>query len=195
MGLKLFMSNIEGGTPLLVVIIAVSKTKIILVGRIVYQHNCISVSTRIRGRVPRAQMITLIITIVPAIDCEVRIMAENILIDKMNKYSAINSVAKSTLAYSVLYPDTNSLSPSAKSKGDRFSSAKILNVQKKATMGIINIKLYLFIIFNARVEWTADIDISRNAILTSYEIDWEILRIPPIMLHLELDDQPLIIMG
>ncbi|MDE0330092.1 MAG: hypothetical protein OXI78_13550 [Anaerolineaceae bacterium] len=146
------MSNIEGGTPLLVVIIAVSKTNIILVGRIVYQHNCISVSTRIRGRVPRAQMITLIITIVPAIDCEVRIMAENILIDKMNKYSAINSVAKSTLAYSVLYPDTNSLSPSAKSKGDRFSSAKILNVQKKATMGIINIKLYLFIIFNARVE-------------------------------------------
>lgn len=38
-------------------------------------------------------------------------------------YSAIKIIAKIPPLYSVLNPDTNSLSPSAKSKGVRFNSA------------------------------------------------------------------------
>jgi len=39
-------------------------------------------------------------------------------------YSAMKIIANLPLLYSVLKPETNSLSPSAKSKGVRFSSAK-----------------------------------------------------------------------
>jgi len=40
-------------------------------------------------------------------------------------YSAIKIKAKGELLYSILNPDTNSDSPSAKSKGVRWVSAKI----------------------------------------------------------------------
>lgn len=39
-------------------------------------------------------------------------------------YSARNTITKITELYSVLNPLTSSLSPSAKSKGDRFASAR-----------------------------------------------------------------------
>jgi len=50
-------------------------------------------------------------------------------------------IAKEPLLYSVLKPDTSSLSPSAKSNGVRFSSAKteinqIINVNQKIEKGI-----------------------------------------------------------
>merc|ERR1719445_1491404 len=47
-------------------------------------------------------------------------------------YSAKNTITKSTDLYSVLNPLTNSLSPSAKSKGDRLASARTLtlNIRK-----------------------------------------------------------------
>lgn len=40
-------------------------------------------------------------------------------------YSAIKIIAKDPPAYSVLNPDTSSLSPSAKSNGVRFVSATV----------------------------------------------------------------------
>jgi len=43
---------------------------------------------------------------------------------KILPYSAINRRAKPTLPYSILKPDTNSDSPSAKSKGVRLVSAR-----------------------------------------------------------------------
>lgn len=45
-------------------------------------------------------------------------------------YSAIKIIANLPLLYSVLKPETNSLSPSAKSKGVRFSSAKTEIIHK-----------------------------------------------------------------
>ena len=50
----------------------------------------------------------------------------------MAMYSAKNTITKSTDLYSVLNPLTNSLSPSAKSKGDRLASARTLtlNIRK-----------------------------------------------------------------
>jgi hypothetical protein len=52
------------------------------------------------------------------------IIVKKILINKILAYSAKKIIAKLPLLYSTLNPDTNSLSPSAKSKGDRFVSAK-----------------------------------------------------------------------
>ena len=57
------------------------------------------------------------------------------------KYSDINKNANNPLAYSVLNPDTSSLSPSAKSNGVRLVSAKIITNQMKDKGGIINSRL------------------------------------------------------
>lgn len=53
-----------------------------------------------------------------------KINTNNILINKILEYSAKKIKAKPPLAYSTLNPDTNSDSPSAKSKGIRLVSAK-----------------------------------------------------------------------
>jgi len=53
-------------------------------------------------------------------------IAEVILINRIFVYSAIKINANSPLPYSVLNPDTNSDSPSAKSNGVRFVSAKVV---------------------------------------------------------------------
>ena len=101
------------------------------------------------------------------------------------------------LPYSVLKPETNSLSPSAKSKGDRFVSAKIEVIHIKI-MGP-NIK---------DVEWPSSRiflslqDIDRKiidriiiTILISYEIVWATLRIVPRRAYFEFDPHPIIIVG
>jgi len=51
------------------------------------------------------------------------------LISQMFMYSARNSKVNLYLEYSTLNPLTNSLSPSTRSKGDRFSSANITAIQ------------------------------------------------------------------
>ena len=53
-----------------------------------------------------------------------KIKTNSILINRILEYSAIKIMAKPPLLYSVLNPDTSSDSPSAKSKGVRFVSAK-----------------------------------------------------------------------
>jgi len=55
----------------------------------------------------------------------------NKLIIKIFKYSAIKIKAKVKLLYSVLKPETSSDSPSAKSKGVRLVSAKVVVNQIK----------------------------------------------------------------
>jgi hypothetical protein len=54
------------------------------------------------------------------------IIADVILINRIFVYSAIKIRANNPLLYSVLNPDTNSDSPSAKSNGVRFVSAKVV---------------------------------------------------------------------
>ena len=54
-----------------------------------------------------------------------------ILIIKILAYSAIKIKANPPLLYSTLKPDTNSDSPSAKSKGARFVSAIVVTTQTK----------------------------------------------------------------
>lgn len=62
------------------------------------------------------------------------------LINKIFIYSAIKIAAKGPPLYSVLNPDTSSDSPSAKSKGVRFVSAKAVVNQENRSAGSINIR-------------------------------------------------------
>jgi len=105
---------------------------IILKGRITFQANIIRLSYRNRTKVPRIHKInTKIKTIIsfiipepPKNKIEVKYLIKIIF-----PYSAINNKANPPAPYSTLNPDTNSDSPSAKSKGVRLVSAKIVTNQ------------------------------------------------------------------
>lgn len=60
---------------------------------------------------------------------ELKIAPVRALIIKILVYSAIKIKAKGPAAYSTLNPDTNSDSPSAKSKGERLVSASTVTTQ------------------------------------------------------------------
>ena len=61
-------------------------------------------------------------------------------------YSEINNIANIPPPYSILKPDTNSDSPSARSNGARFVSAKIIIIQQTKTVGMTTI--------NNRFDWS-----------------------------------------
>lgn len=52
-------------------------------------------------------------------------MVDNVFINRMFEYSAKKNRAKGPPAYSTLNPETNSDSPSVRSNGARFVSAKV----------------------------------------------------------------------
>jgi len=69
----------------------------------------------------------------------VKNLAENILMIKILAYSAIKISANPPALYSTLKPDTNSDSPSAKSKGVRLVSARVVvNHVRNKGKAIIN---------------------------------------------------------
>jgi len=122
-------------------------------------------------------------------------IADNNLINKILVYSAIKIKVKVPPLYSVLNPDTNSDSPSAKSKGERFVSARVVANQVKKE-GIIRIIIQdpkpFKIIFISKERIKIKTPNKIRAILTSYEIVWAILRSAPSKEYLELDLQPAI---
>jgi len=59
----------------------------------------------------------------------------------MLAYSAIKIIANMAELYSILNPDTNSDSPSAKSKGVRFVSARLV-INHEMNRGIISILIH-----------------------------------------------------
>lgn len=112
----------------------------------------------------------------------------------MLAYSAKKISANPPLLYSVLKPETNSDSPSAKSKGVRLVSAKQEANQIK-DKGIVRNK-------NQQSRWynennlklkppTSIINESKiKANLTSYEIVWATARRLPNKEYFELEDHP-----
>lgn len=72
-------------------------------------------------------------------DVDINRIAHREDIKMIAMYSAKNTITNNTDLYSVLNPLTSSLSPSAKSKGDRFASAKILTANISITL-IIHIE-------------------------------------------------------
>jgi len=86
------------------------------------------------------------------------------------KYSPIKINANIPALYSVLNPETNSLSPSLKSKGVRFVSASLLVNQKTIKGKILKTKkefLFMCICLNSRTENLNTADNKINTILTS----------------------------
>jgi hypothetical protein len=105
-----------------------------LTGRNLFHVRYIKLSYRIRGRVARIHTNKVAIIVVFTIrNASVKIMEcpenrtdVNRLIIKILAYSAIKIKANIAPPYSTLNPDTSSDSPSAKSNGVRFVSAKLV---------------------------------------------------------------------
>lgn len=102
------------------------------IGKINFHERFINLSYRYRGRVARIQIKKNIIVIVFTMDNKfVFLQKYIILVNKLKiriiRYSAIKIIANGLLLNSVLNPETNSLSPSAKSNGVRFNSATVEN--------------------------------------------------------------------
>ena len=119
--------------------------------------------------------------------------ADTIDIMIMFRYSAINSKANNPPEYSVLNPDTNSLSPSEKSKGVRFVSAKITVNHMNAITESVKIDIEedswnIFCILKKGDSRSMAIRI--RAMVTSYEMVWATLRIDPNRAYLEFEDHP-----
>jgi hypothetical protein len=111
-------------------------------------------SYRIRGRVARTQINRVAITIVFIINHELFMMVEDPVINttvrsliiRMLAYSAIKISAKLLLPYSTLNPDTSSDSPSAKSKGVRFVSARLVithEIRRGIAISLIHEKMFI----------------------------------------------------
>jgi len=147
-----------------------------LTGKNLFQVRYIKLSYRIRGRVARTQTNNVARSIVLKISC----MSMNRWMDPVNRttvrrlinrifmYSAMKIKANIPALYSTLNPETNSDSPSAKSKGVRFVSAKFV-INHKISRGkiIIDIHVYSFIMLRSMVLWRRRIARRISAIDTS----------------------------
>ena len=171
-------------------------------GRNLFHVRYINLSYRIRGRVHRIHTNNTAISIVfkiiekvenELIDLPINKITVNKLINKILVYSAIKIKANIPLLYSVLNPETNSDSPSAKSNGVRLVSARFVVNQ------IIDIGNNISI---THIEVLRDIDVKSidcwairtvkriRDIDTSYEMVWAIPRSDPRRAYLELEHHP-----
>lgn len=115
----------------------------------------------------------------------------NNLITKMFIYSAIKIIANNPLLYSMLNPDTSSDSPSAKSKGVRFVSAKfVINQVTVIGININKIHEYITILVKSIVRISTSALSRIRDILTSYEIVCATPRNAPSRAYLEFDLHP-----
>lgn len=123
----------------------------------------------------------------------IKIILVNNLITKIFMYSAIKIIANSPLLYSMLKPDTSSDSPSAKSNGVRFVSAKlVINQVTVKGINISSIHEYLVIFVKSMVIVSTKALSKIRDILTSYEIVCATPRSAPKRAYFELDLHPAI---
>lgn len=125
-------------------------------GRNLFHVKYIKLSYRIRGRVARThtnRVANAIVFIISWMSWKIgispdRSVAVSNLINKILAYSAIKINANIPALYSTLNPDTNSDSPSAKSNGVRFVSARFV-INHIMARGIIKRDAHVkgFIIF------------------------------------------------
>ena len=112
----------------------------------------------------------------------------------MLAYSARKKSANGPAAYSTLKPDTSSDSPSVKSNGARFVSARVEmnHIMARGHVDINNQEYSWVIIRVLRVNdpFISKIDSKIMARVTSYEIVWATARRAPIRAYFEFDAQP-----
>lgn len=96
-------------------------------------------------------------------------MAEIIDMKIMFKYSAMKMKVNDVAAYSVLNPETNSLSPSAKSKGVRFVSANRVVNQMNDRIGQMRsiVEVFVMIIWRLNEVKSSRMEMRIRVILTS----------------------------
>jgi hypothetical protein len=119
--------------------------------------------------------------------------AVNTDIMRILAYSAIKINANIELLYSVLNPETSSDSPSARSNGVRFVSARLVINHKIVIGKIIIIShecIFIFIRLIFIDMWKKIQDSRINDIDTSYEIVWAILRSDPSNEYFEFEHHP-----
>lgn len=106
-----------------------------IIGKKIFHPSLISISYRNRGSVPRIHNISMVIRIKDNKDnwyviIPMKRIIVIILRIIMFRYSARKIKANHPPIYSTLNPETNSDSPSAKSNGLRFVSARHLIIQR-----------------------------------------------------------------
>lgn len=112
----------------------------------------------------------------------------------MLAYSARKNNANGPAAYSTLKPETNSDSPSVRSNGARFVSARveINHIMANGHVDISSQEYSWVVIRVLRVNepFISKIDSRMIAKVTSYEIVWATARRAPIRAYFEFDAQP-----
>lgn len=121
-------------------------------------------------------------------------VVDNVFISRILAYSAKKNRANGPPAYSTLKPDTNSDSPSVRSKGARLVSAKveIYHIAARGQAGIISQMLSWTTLNVCKVKPPVKIMIlSRiSPRLTSYEMVCATARRAPIKAYFELEAHP-----
>ena len=112
----------------------------------------------------------------------------------MLAYSARKNNANGPAAYSTLKPETSSDSPSVKSKGARFVSARV-EMNHIIANGHVDVRSHVYSWVMIRVlrvyePFISRIDSKIMARVTSYEIVWATARRAPIRAYFEFDAQP-----
>ena len=125
----------------------------------------------------------------------VNIIAVRRLIPRILVYSAMKINANSPLLYSTLKPETSSDSPSAKSNGVRFVSARFVINQRMNIGNIISItqeRCVMAILVRSNEDRISRAQSRISVILTSYEIVCATPRNAPSRAYLEFEHQPAI---
>lgn len=127
-------------------------------------------------------------------DAPKKSVAESVFMSRIFAYSARKNRAKGPPAYSTLKPETSSDSPSVRSKGARFVSARVemYHIAANGQAGIISQIASWAMLKVCRVKPPVKMMAFRRMSprLTSYEMVWATARRAPIRAYLELDAQP-----
>lgn len=124
---------------------------------------------------------------------------KNTIVDRafiiiMLVYSAMKNRANGPAAYSTLNPDTNSDSPSVRSNGARFVSARveIYHIIPSGQVGMISHRASWVNISDCRENdpFISSTDNRMIAMVTSYEIVWATARRAPNIEYFELEAHP-----
>lgn len=112
----------------------------------------------------------------------------------MLAYSARKNIANEPAAYSTLNPETNSDSPSVRSKGARLVSARveIYHIMARGHVDTIShmFSCVMMRFFKVKEPLMSIIESKMIASVTSYEIVWATARRAPIRAYFEFDAQP-----
>lgn len=120
--------------------------------------------------------------------------AERVFMRRILAYSARKKSAKGPPAYSTLKPDTSSDSPSVRSKGARFVSAReeMYHMAARGQAGIISHVASCVVLKTCKVNPPEKIMTHRRIRpkLTSYEMVWATARRAPMRAYFEFEAQP-----